>query len=348
MTPSARRGVQIAISVALAAGLLAFFLSRVDLAEIGRRIAHASPSWLLLSLLLGLSTFALRTLRWTWMLRPVARVSFWSAFFATAVGFAANTILPARAGEIVRPALLAREQRLPFSPLLASILLERILDAASVLAFLLLAIAEGPPPGGTRAFELLARAVVLPVVLLAVVVAVALLAVFRRDAAERFVERLTRRLPAKIAPRAQAFAKTFLDGFQSLRDPRLFLLVAAGSLAMWMVINLQIYAILRAFDLPYPLSASYVVVAAAVLGLAVPTPGGIGGYHAAVQVALTDVYGAPVAEASGVALLAHAISFVPITLIGFALLAASPKKLRLSELEQAPPSAGSREPGAEA
>ena len=41
MTPSARRGVQVAISIALAAGLLAFFLSRVNLAEIGRRIAHA-------------------------------------------------------------------------------------------------------------------------------------------------------------------------------------------------------------------------------------------------------------------------------------------------------------------
>jgi glycosyltransferase 2 family protein len=331
-----RRRLQVFVSIALAAGLLAFFLSRVDLAAIGRRIAQASPGWLLASLLIALLSFAMRALRWTWMLRPVARVPFFSAFFATAVGFAANTVLPARAGEIVRPALLARERRLPFSPLLASILFERILDAACVLFFLLLAIAEGPPPGASGAFAMLGRAAVIPAVLLAAVIAAALLAVFRRSAAERFLARLTRRLPARIAPRAQAFAATFLDGFQSLRQPGLSILIVAGSLFMWLIINVQVYAVLRAFGLAYPFSASYVTTAAAVLGLAVPTPGGIGGYHAAVQVALTSIYGAPVVEASGVALLAHAISFVPITLIGFLFLALSPAKLRLSEVAQAP------------
>lgn len=333
-----------ALSLVLAIGLLAFFLSKVDLAEIGRRIASASPTWLLISLGLGLSTFVLRALRWTWMLRPVARVPFSSAFFATAVGFAANTVLPARAGEIVRPALLARQRALPFSPLLASILFERILDAACVLFFLLLALAEGPPPGGSRAFALLARASVIPAVLLAGVITLALFAVFKRSAAELFLSKVTARLPARIAPRAQAFAATFLDGFQSLREPRLSALVIAGSLAMWMVINVQIYAVLRAFGLSYPLSASYVTTAAAVLGLALPTPGGIGGYHAAVQVALTDVYGTPIAEASGVALVAHAISFLPISLIGFLLFAISPaRKVKLAALEKEP-SAASPQP----
>ena len=95
MSPTARRALQVAISLVLAGGLLAFFLSRVDLSEIGRRIAQASPAWLGLALVIAMSTFALRALRWTWMLRPIARVSFWSAFFATAVGFA-TTRTPAR------------------------------------------------------------------------------------------------------------------------------------------------------------------------------------------------------------------------------------------------------------
>jgi uncharacterized membrane protein YbhN (UPF0104 family) len=45
---------------------------------------------------------------------------------------------------------------------------------------------------------------------------------------------------------------------------------------MWLVINLQIYSVLRAFGLDLPLSAAFIVTAAAVLGLAVPTPGGLG------------------------------------------------------------------------
>ena len=88
---------------------------------------------------------------------------------------------------------------------------------------------------------------------------------------------------------------------------------------MWLVINVQIYSVIRAFHLDLPFSSSFVVTAAAVLGLMFPTPGGLGSYHVAVQLALTDVYGVPRDTASGVALLAHAISFVPITIIGITL-----------------------------
>jgi glycosyltransferase 2 family protein len=81
--------------------------------------------------------------------------------------------------------------------------------------------------------------------------------------------------------------------------------------------------VLRASPTDVPFSASFVVTAAAVLGLMFPTPGGLGSYHLAVQLALMDVYGVAKDTASGVAVLAHAISFVPITLIGLALFAAS-------------------------
>ena len=70
---------------------------------------------------------------------------------------------------------------------------------------------------------------------------------------------------------------------------------------MWFVINVQIYAVLRAFHLDLPFTSSFVVTAAAVLGLMFPTPGGLGSYHVAVQLALTDVYGVARNAASGVA-----------------------------------------------
>jgi hypothetical protein len=104
---------------------------------------------------------------------------------------------------------------------------------------------------------------------------------------------------------------------------------------MWLVINFQIYATLRAFHLDLPFSASFVVTAAAVLGLMFPTPGGLGSYHVAVQLALADVYGVPRDVASGVALLAHAISFVPITILGLALFAVTPMRgKKIEELEE--------------
>jgi len=323
------RALQIGISVVVTALLLGFFLRGLRLAELGRQIASASRPWLLASLVMGIATFVLRAIRWTWFLRPVARVPFYPAFVATAFGFAANN-LPGKVGEILRPALLARSRRLPFSPLLASVLLERVFDGAAVVFFFLIAAATGLP--SSRGVGKL----VLPAALLLVLVAAVLFSVFRRAATERFLETLWRRLPERFQPRARSFAETFVDGFASLRSPKLLLLVSTGSLVMWLVINVQIYAVLRAFHLEVPFSASFVVTAAAVLGLMFPTPGGLGSYHVAVQLALTDVYGVARDPASGVAVLAHAISFIPITLIGITLFAMTPVRVRkLEELAEA-------------
>jgi len=324
------RRVQAAVSLVLAAGLVGWFLSRVSLREIGRVIAAASPAYLAASVGISLLVFVLRALRWIWILRPVGRVPFFPSFRATAVGFAANTVLPARAGEVIRPALLAHEEGLPFSALLASIVFERVLDALAQLSFLGLALAGSSGMVGSFSAGRL-RWVAAAAALVAV--ALALFAVVWRGATERVLERLFRLLPEKARGPAMRIAHTFLDGFASLKSPRLLVLVAAGSLGMWFVINIQVWCTMRAFGLELPLSAAYVVTTAAVLGLAVPTPGGLGGYHAAVQFALTDIFRVPVATATGVAILAHAVSFLPISLIGFALVATNP--LRKRDLEAA-------------
>jgi glycosyltransferase 2 family protein len=332
------RRFQAAASIVLAVGLLAFFLWRVPLADIGGQIAAISPGWLAASVAISLLTFVLRALRWVWILGPVGRVPFFPAFRATAVGFAANTVLPARAGEVLRPALLARERGLPFSALLASIVFERVLDALAQLVFLGLALA-GPDSASMGSFSS-GRVRIAAAVIAGAALAVALFAVVWRSATERLLDGVFRLLPERFRPAARRIAHAFLDGFASLKTPRLAALVAAGSLGMWFAINVQIYCTMRAFGLSLPLSAAYVVTTAAVLGLAVPTPGGVGGYHAAVQFALTDVFRVPVATATGVALIAHAVSFVPISIIGFALLAMGPlRKQHLKDLATAGPEA---------
>ena len=312
---------QAVASAILAVGLFAFFLTRVHFSEIAASIRAASPGWIAASAAISISTFAIRALRWVWILRPVGRVPWWPSYRATSIGFAANTVLPARAGEVIRPAILARELSLPFAALLASIVFERILDALSQLTYLGIALGTGASAGGVVSSGRLRLAVA---ALAGIAIGVALFAVFWRGATERFFDAAFRFLPERLRPAAHRVAHTFLDGFASLRTPRLAALVGAGSLFLWLVINVQVYCVLRAFGLGLPLSAAFVTTSAAVLGLVVATPGGVGGYHAAVQFALTRVYGVPLAKATGVALIAHAVSFVPISLIGFALFATSP------------------------
>src|SRR6266536_630713 len=301
--------LKIIFSLVLTAALLYFFFKGVDAGQTRLALERSSPGWLGASLALGLLTFFFRAVRWVWILRPVARVRIGPAFSATAAGFAANK-LPGKVGEVLRPYLLSRSEGLPFSPLLASILLERVFDGASVIFFFLLAMSAGVTRSGGSA------RIVLPAAVLALLVAAVVFSVVRRTQTERLMELVWRRLPQRAQPRAREFALTFVDGFASLKSPGLLLSIVAGSLAMWFVINVQIYFVLKAFALPLPLSAAYVVTAAAVLGLAVPTPGGLGSYQVAVQIALTDVFSVTRTTATSVALVAWATSFVFITLIG--------------------------------
>ena len=66
---------------------------------------------------------------------------------------------------------------------------------------------------------------------------------------------------------------------------------------------------------------SFLVMTILVVGVAMPTPGAVGGFHAAYQIAVQSFFGAPDDRAIGAAIVLHAISFVPVTLLGLVFMA---------------------------
>jgi len=124
------------VVLALAVGLLALFLSNVDLRGVAREIVRAQPGWLALSLATMFLNLLIRAWRWQYLLEPLGRTSFGNVFRATAVGFAASSILPRAAGEVIRPYFLARHERLSATGAFATIVIERLLDTLTVLVLL--------------------------------------------------------------------------------------------------------------------------------------------------------------------------------------------------------------------
>src|SRR6185295_18038489 len=122
--------------LALALGLLGLFLYNVDVRGVIGEIIHSRPEWLVISMLTMLLNLAIRAWRWQYLLEPLGSTSFGNAFRATAVGFAATSILPARAGEVIRPYFLARHERLSATSAFATVILERVLDMLTVLVLL--------------------------------------------------------------------------------------------------------------------------------------------------------------------------------------------------------------------
>lgn len=351
MSKAAANALRVAVSLGLAAVLLWLFFRRLDLGELARTLSAAHPGWLAVALAVTALNFPLRSWRWTRLLHHVGRVSQWEAFSATCIGFAASVLLPARAGEIVRPAVLSRRTTVPFAPALASIAVERLIDLVSVvLLFVVYALGGWAPtdlsPEAHARLELLRRsAFVIGAATLVVFGGLALLA-SRPQLAERVLVPLDRRLPARVAARVVSLLRSFLGGLASIRSGEDAAVMAASSAVMWLLNALQFHAVMRAFEIALPYPASFFVLTWAVLGLAVPTPGGVGGYHTAVAYALTGFYGVAAAPAAATALVTHATAFVPVTLAGVGFLAGSGLKLRrlAADLPSEPAPGGSSLP----
>src|SRR5688572_22254406 len=98
--------------------------------------ARADLIWLTIGL--TVLTFVVRAERWKYLLEPLGPTRFRTVFRTTVIGFAASAVLPARAGEVIRPYLLARQEGLSATAAFATIVVERVLDLVAVLLLLLL------------------------------------------------------------------------------------------------------------------------------------------------------------------------------------------------------------------
>src|SRR5499427_2882975 len=131
-----RAHIRTVIVLALAAGLVLLFFRNVDLRLVVGEILRARLPWLAISLATTFVNLVIRSLRWQYLLEPLGHASFGNSFRATAVGFAASSVLPARAGEVIRPYFLARHESLSATGAFSTILVERVLDTVTVLALL--------------------------------------------------------------------------------------------------------------------------------------------------------------------------------------------------------------------
>src|SRR5918996_4521179 len=122
-----------ALVLLLTVGLLAYFLRGVDLSAVWAETRHADGRLLLLAVVIVLMTYTLRALRWQYLLAPIGPTHFSTAFETTVIGFAASALLPARAGEVIRPYLLAKREGISATSAFATVILERLLDLLTVL-----------------------------------------------------------------------------------------------------------------------------------------------------------------------------------------------------------------------
>ena len=132
---------------------------------------------------------------------------------------------------------------------------------------------------------------------------------------------LSRVLPKRIAIRLAEIASAFRSGFAVARSPRGLFLSFVWSFPLWLAIAAEAWAVTVALGIEMPFTGAFLLQAMLVVGVAVPTPGGVGSYHEAYRLGVTSFFGAGNDQAVAAAILVHAISFVPVVLAGIIFMA---------------------------
>jgi glycosyltransferase 2 family protein len=269
------RSLRIALSLVLSAVCLWLAVRGVDWNETLKALADAKY-WMIAPIsAVGIYVLYVRAQRWHFFLRKLGHPGMRTLVAATNIGFMANMVLPLRAGEVIRPVLASRREKLPLSGVLATVFLERLFDMFSVLLLLGLAMLLLPVSDRVRGWGL-------TVTLGSLVVAAGLaFAGWQRELVLGVFRRLLPIAPAALRQPLDNFASGFLRALSVLDSPEAFLRAAGVSFYIWSLIGLTNALGLLAFDLPVPLVVGAIAITPIVsLAVSVPSaPGFIGAYQ---------------------------------------------------------------------
>jgi uncharacterized protein (TIRG00374 family) len=220
---------------------------------------------------------------------------------------------------VLRPYLLAKQEGLPFTATLATIVVERILDLSAVLMLLGLYMALSWQDAAAAAPTLF-RAIAYSALGMGAVALVVLALMFAMaghpERLHALVLRIERVLPQRLAQIVANLARTFAEGLGVVRRPSRLVSSIALSLVLWVLISSQAWIVARAFGIAVPFTGAFLLTAMLVVGVAVPTPGGIGPAHEAFRLGTTSFFGANNDTAVGAAIVWHALSILPVIVAG--------------------------------
>jgi glycosyltransferase 2 family protein len=289
-------------------------------------IRSADPFLLILSLVAIYGCYALRSLRWKVFQRNLGPSRFGPIYAMTLAGFAAIFLL-GRAGEPVRPLLLARKEKLPIADLFGIYALERLFDLASaaVIAAIGLLLFQSRGHAGDIAGKLETAARTTGSLLFAGVVGAIVFLLYLRLHGSALLERrlqgwvMARGWRGKIAGIILGFAR----GVQAIRTWSGLALAVFYSAVHWFLVLFIYLWISHSFGgslSGISLGDAMLVMSFTLVGSAVQLPGVGGGSQVACFLAYTAIFGVEKEAAAAASIVMWLITFAAVSLAGVPLL----------------------------
>jgi len=306
-----------------------FFRSVEDWGEIWEALRTARYIFILPAVVLVLLQYVFRAFRWYYLLHDLKKISFFGLLSPMMIGFMGNCLLPARAGEFIRAYLLSEKEGVKLTASLASLVVDRMFDMFVLLLLI----------GGVLLFYPLDEAVlkqatgyslaeaklflgVFVTSIFAALVGFTVLLYYKKELAAKILEKTLFFLPARLREKIVAIFMGLTEGLHIFKNGRHVLISILVTILQWGCGALAFYPLYYAFGLQDKLSvlSTTAVLGSAAVGVSIPTPGYAGPFHFFVQIGL-QLCDSTISDsvAKVFALVAHAVMFFPVIVIGIAL-----------------------------
>lgn len=304
------------VSLVLAFILLYYAFKNVDLGEFFAKASEVSYIWVILSVAISLVSHWLRAYRWNILLAPFGyELKAGRTFLAVMTGYLANLAFP-RIGEVTRCGVLKKNDGVPVSHSLGTVITERIIDFFILLFLVFLDfILEFDKVYGffskTLGFN---KIIENKTFVIAGVVMLMALGIGSYFLVKYFVSKEGNNA---FLNKVRVFVKEMMDGLFSLGKIKNIPGFVFSTMAIWVLYYLMSYVILFSIVETSDLSllAGLSILVAGGLAMAMPVQGGIGTYHAFIT-GIMILYGIEQNTGLFFATLLHASQIFSILLFG--------------------------------
>ena len=264
---------------------------------------------LLASIILLLSCF-LRALRWKILIESFGNISTMQVFSATMVGYFGNGVLAFRLGELLKAYSISLNSKVHISHAFGTVILERFLDLFIVVILGLFIFPWIP--------IYYSNVKVIIYIFFMISIFVILLFFFKKKIKFFQFELANRILQKTKNNKFTIYLKNVFEGLVSIKNINQFRNIILYSILLWVIYFICTLIILKSCGIELSLINTIILFVLGSLSLGIPAlPGSIGTYDAAVKYILIFMFGLKNQEALNYAIISHAVSYFPLTIVGF-------------------------------
>lgn len=327
-----RRQAKLIVGAAVSIIALWFVFRQVNLRELYEAVKAIDPWWLLASLALFYTSMYIRAVRWALLFRPKFRIPSRRLFPPMMIGFAFNSILPARVGEFVRAFVVGKRENTGMPTALTTVFSERIFDSVTLLSLLVVSLLILPPidPAMTVAMgkftitgaDLANGMTKLQIICGILVGGVLFMMIPGIEKRLVGVVEWVPAIPDGISAKVINIIRGVVGGFEAIRDWRNLIAVIFWSLSVWLLAGASNWALAKGMPGVSGIGFLQSCALLTLIGLAIliPASPGYWGLFEAGCVFGVKALGVTdnISQATAYALVMHLVQYVPIVVIGLA------------------------------